>query len=46
MKFNDKMTGNVIETENEFILEELRGQPDRYKPITPKSKPEEKPEDK
>ena len=40
MKFKDLITGNVIETENEFVIEQNKKHTEKYKEI--KEKPAKK----
>ena len=35
MRFKDTVTGAIVETANEFVVEQFHKHPDRYKEIKP-----------
>ena len=36
MKFKDLTTGNIVESENEFVIVQYKNYPDRYKEVKAK----------
>ena len=38
MKFKDLTTGNIVESENEFVIVQYKNYPDRYKEVKAKKK--------
>ena len=43
MKFKDLATGYIVESDNEFVIEQYKNHPDKYKEIKAKeTKPVEK----
>lgn len=46
MKVKDIKTGNILNTDNEFVIEQFKKYPKRYKPVTGAASVTGKPDDK
>lgn len=38
MKVKDLVTGGILETDNAFVIEQFKKNPDRYKEVKPETK--------